>query len=929
MWLMGGNSGPVLNDIYSSSDGTNWTLVTNSAAWPAKERFRSGVLFNEMGIYGNGPGVWGSPDGTNWSQLTNGVLGSRDGHGMAVHNDRIYVISGTNLSSDVWESPDGRNWIPVNSSGPFASRQGIQAEVFNGNLWLVGGLAAGTRTNDVWYASDPPPVLPHVASNSVTGATYPTVQFAVAAVQNNATIYLLTNYYTNGLVVFNQTNIVITKDPSISGNITFAGPGFGPGASVFFSESIVLSNITATNWTQGVFIDSSSMVKVHQSTFTMNDVGLQITNANFLEVKDSSFDANTNTGALFLYSTSNTVDNSTFNNNEVTGMKVVNMTGITVQGSSLSSNFNRGIDMSDSTGLLIESNAVSYNGNEGIDAFGGTNTYIFNNIFNNDTNGGGLENLFVESGTHTAMSNYFGPREFTNKKIQFTNAVFSVDPWLNSPVRFGGDTVFPNPVVALLWDRITSSSIDLSWMPSADQDFLAYRLFRTTNSSYSNLSDNQLIATLTNASNQGYSDTGVTSGETYTYFITGVDVNSNESLYSVGLTVHFSPNGGLKAHFTFDATIHDTTANLYQSVNFGSVATNGRFGNANSARFFDGVDDYITNGQLPNFDDNLEDYSYSVWLKTETNNGTVFLQTHGTTSEPYSSLRFLPSVTNIGWLNRFFSGSTTLEATNTNVLSSQWNHVAAVKEGVSYSLYVNGQLVSTEIGAFPGAFNTRDRWIFGAGNTAATIDSFWRGTLDDVQVYDRPLSPIEVAELAAKPTMAVFSNNFELTNGSTFSLPDQLVNVTNSFTFTISNTGLQNLLLTSGSLVFFSGPAGSSFTLTSPPTATVSANGQTTFSFDFHPTSSGLNTAFMTIANNDFNTGFFQVTLQANVRGPVFKMTFDTGVAVDSSGSGNTVLAITATPTTDRYGAGDKAFEFDGVNDFIRLTESFFSQFHQ
>jgi hypothetical protein len=64
MWVMGGSGdlGSNLNDVWSSPDGTNWTQVTNAAAWSARYSPAGVVLNDRIWLMG---GVYSSTVYTN------------------------------------------------------------------------------------------------------------------------------------------------------------------------------------------------------------------------------------------------------------------------------------------------------------------------------------------------------------------------------------------------------------------------------------------------------------------------------------------------------------------------------------------------------------------------------------------------------------------------------------------------------------------------------------------------------------------------------------------------------------------------------------------------------------------------------------------------------------------------------------------------
>ena len=74
----------------------------------------------------------------------------------------------------------------------------------------------------------------------------------------------------------------------------------------------------------------------------------------------------------------------------------------------------------------------------------------------------------------------------------------------------------------------------------------------------------------------------------------------------------------------------------------------------------------------------------------------------------------------------------------------QWNHVAFVRDGESVRLYLNGKLeVEGRAAAdFPAGL---EQFFFGGRSDNS---SNWEGRLDEIAVFNRALTPEEVARLA-------------------------------------------------------------------------------------------------------------------------------------------------------------------------------------
>jgi len=179
MWVMGGSTNlsfqnDDLNDVWSSSDGTHWVQVTAHAAWSPRV-WAGGVVFNGAmwilggstyteaypGLYGND--VWSSTDGVNWTQATASAgFSGRAAMGCYAYGGDLWVVGGAaacydcpvTYQNDSWYSPDGTNWTPAPAGTAFPGRSNFGALVFNGAMWLFGGDKVGGSLNDVWSSTD-------------------------------------------------------------------------------------------------------------------------------------------------------------------------------------------------------------------------------------------------------------------------------------------------------------------------------------------------------------------------------------------------------------------------------------------------------------------------------------------------------------------------------------------------------------------------------------------------------------------------------------------------------------------------------------------------------------------------------------------------------------------------------------------------------
>ena len=186
IWVIGGRYAESVyihyyNDVWCSSDGVSWTQVTHTAAFSPRAGHTSLIFENKMwaigGMFSTGSNysdysnsyysdVWSSTDGTTWTQVTDapGFL-PRMGHTSVNFNNMIFVIGGSGyfFYNDIWHSPDlkvtptpypGMTWFQATSSAAFQGRAGQKSVVFDNKMWVIGGTTNDGRKNDIWSSAD-------------------------------------------------------------------------------------------------------------------------------------------------------------------------------------------------------------------------------------------------------------------------------------------------------------------------------------------------------------------------------------------------------------------------------------------------------------------------------------------------------------------------------------------------------------------------------------------------------------------------------------------------------------------------------------------------------------------------------------------------------------------------------------------------------
>jgi hypothetical protein len=130
---MGGYAASHMNDVWKSSDGENWTEVTATAGWSARDGIKSVQYRGKMWVIGGNLGgsryndVWSSSDGEIWTEVTSSAAWSgRAYYSVVVYKDIMWVLGGHDGSgspiNDVWSSDVLFLWTPQYPLfGPYTS----------------------------------------------------------------------------------------------------------------------------------------------------------------------------------------------------------------------------------------------------------------------------------------------------------------------------------------------------------------------------------------------------------------------------------------------------------------------------------------------------------------------------------------------------------------------------------------------------------------------------------------------------------------------------------------------------------------------------------------------------------------------------------------------------------------------------------------
>ncbi|MEO8115891.1 MAG: kelch repeat-containing protein [Phenylobacterium sp.] len=162
LWVSGGRNRNLdcTNDVWSTTDGTSWTQATPRAPWAGRNGHAMAVFNDRLWVMagtdrrgGYFPDVWSSTDGAQWRLETNSAFSSLFAASAVVFANRLWMLGGSRVDVQVSSSADGVTW--QNHGAPFPWRLFPRAHVIGDAIYLVGGYRSATAVyTDVWGSHD-------------------------------------------------------------------------------------------------------------------------------------------------------------------------------------------------------------------------------------------------------------------------------------------------------------------------------------------------------------------------------------------------------------------------------------------------------------------------------------------------------------------------------------------------------------------------------------------------------------------------------------------------------------------------------------------------------------------------------------------------------------------------------------------------------
>ncbi|MCU0323036.1 MAG: gliding motility-associated C-terminal domain-containing protein [Chitinophagaceae bacterium] len=224
------------------------------------------------------------------------------------------------------------------------------------------------------------------------------------------------------------------------------------------------------------------------------------------------------------------------------------------------------------------------------------------------------------------------------------------------------------------------------------------------------------------------------------------------TLQVVSLFAQVNLSKGLVAYYPFSGNTLDVSGNNLNATNFGASLTSDAKNMPNRAYEFNGTNANILLPYSPRFNFAATDsFSIACWIQPYTNllNTSQALVVKATVnSNPqnanwsYGLYMLLDKAMSGYTANNFLNSTTSLQ------LNSCWYHIVVTYKNGFWYLYINGkveaqELTQTKLITQDGSVTS----VIALGKKGSSNGDYYKGKLDEVRIYNRNLSPIEVAAL--------------------------------------------------------------------------------------------------------------------------------------------------------------------------------------
>ena len=259
-------------------------------------------------------------------------------------------------------------------------------------------------------------------------------------------------------------------------------------------------------------------------------------------------------------------------------------------------------------------------------------------------------------------------------------------------------------------------------------------------------------------------------------------------------------NNNLLIFYPFDGNSNDASGNDYHGQDFGVTYTSDRFGNPNSACYFNGINSYINFPNLNTLKPNLP-VSFSFWIKYDSSSfqNQVVFNTSYEENRSSSVVFNSESSTNkyvVNYADGTYSYSPATRrsyASNSVIDINNWHNIVIVVNGASnMKIYVDCVETSgTYSGSGGGLAYSTQPGCLGRHDRSLTLPAdYFKGSIDEFRYWNRALSQNDVTLLC----QTLNNDSYLADKINVFPVPSKNILYISSNSIDIKEVGIYNSL---------------------------------------------------------------------------------------------------------------------------------------
>ncbi|MBK6833038.1 MAG: LamG domain-containing protein [Bacteroidetes bacterium] len=220
----------------------------------------------------------------------------------------------------------------------------------------------------------------------------------------------------------------------------------------------------------------------------------------------------------------------------------------------------------------------------------------------------------------------------------------------------------------------------------------------------------------------------------------------------------------LVSSYPFNNNTNDLVSSN-NGVAYGATPTTDRFGNPNSAYYFDGINDHIN---FPT-DFDFAQRTIMFWFNASnisTTLGCMFEADHNAMSNAQTEI----GVRNISGTNKLSIcvGASANNWATPSITTNTWYHIAIVRDVSEIRYYLNCQLIATKYDMSNTVSNQSNN-TFAALGMVSTNSHFFNGKIDELKIYNCAVSTNVIQEACSVSCSPLAYYNFSNTTNNTIS----------------------------------------------------------------------------------------------------------------------------------------------------------------